>query len=530
MRGRALLGSQIPTHRLFPDRERDLSQDLFDMADLVGIELDEWQRQFVIDMLGLLKDGKWAAFETVIELARQNGKSVVLDLLALTALYIWRLPQIVYSAHDGTTVMKAFERIEAMIKATPALRQETPDRCFKHANGKEKVKLTTGEEILFKTRTTGGGRGLSGDLVILDEAQALKPSHIAALFPTLRARPNPMIVYAGSAGDQSSPILGRLVRRIDRKEPRLCGWRFAGDESDDPADPKTWAKVSPALGTRIDVEWMANEQRSMPPEKFARELLCIGDYPREDGEDWVIPQSAVKATTDQRSTTVGPVVFAADATPTQSWGAISIGGQAGRMVDPDGRDHTRGAVRRPGGGIHGEVVAHERGVRWMPARAKQLMDAHDNVGVLVIDPKGPLGRMVPEFEELGIKVHLIGSQPGGPSGPQEVADGCAWVYDNMVNEPRHLWHRAASVLVSSISSAGTRPLAGGFAWRRSGQADISSLCSFTFAVHAAATWATKPPAPPPKPRRLSGSRDRQGRQPRERRRRGADADLATAGF
>lgn len=516
--GRPLLGSQTPTHRLVPPCKYSLADDVFDMADLVGIDLDEWQRNCVIDILGVDDKAKWAAFEAVIEIARQNGKSVILDLVALTALYIWRLPLTVYSAHLGDTIMKAFERLESLIKSTPALRAETPDRCFKHANGKEKIKLLTGEEILFKTRTAGGGRGLSGDLMLMDEAQALKDSHIAAMFPALRARPNPLIIYAGSAGDQSSTVLGRLIRRMTAGEPRLAGWRFAGDEDDDPTDQRTWAKVSPALGRRISVEWMAGEQRSLPPDKFAQELLCIGDYPREDGEEWVIPADDLQQTTDEASAPLGPVVFAADAKPDQSWASLAIAGQAGIAADP--ADPRSEVLPRPGGGIHGEVIDHQRGVRWLPSRVKDLMGNHPNVGVLVLDPKGPLGRMTGDFEDLGITVRLLSAQ--------DVADACGWIYDAAVNEPRRFFHRGAPVFLSAVASAALRTLLGGFAWRRQGSADISPLYAVTLAVHAAATWATKPPKPPARPQLVSR---RQGqRTPPRRRRPSRDPDLATTGF
>lgn len=513
-RGKALLGSQIPTHKLVPPCDYSLGQDALDMAELVGTDLDPYQRQLLIDGLGMAGD-KWAAFEVLVEIARQNGKSVVLDVLALTALYVWRLKVIVYSAHEGQTAMKAFERLEALIKNTPALRAETPDSCFKHANGKEKIKLLTGEEILFKTRTAGGGRGLSGDLVIADEAQALKDAHTAALFPTLRARPNPQVWYAGSAGDMNSTVLGRLVRRATKEEPRLAAYRFAGDEDDDPADPKTWAKTTPALGRRIDVEYMAHEQRSMPPDKFAQELLCIGDYPREDGEEWVIPASSWDEITDEKSTSVGPVVFAVDAKPDQSWASIGMAGQAGVHVDPG--DPTSPVVPRRGGGVHVEVIDHQRGVRWLPSRLLDLMGNHPNAGVVVIDKKGPLARMAGEFEDLGIKVRFTEAQ--------DVADACGWIYDAAVNDPRGVYHRGAPVLTSALASAAVRSLSGGIAWRRHGSADISPLYAVTFAGHAAATWATKPPKPPAKPQLV---RQAPTRSPRRRARR--DANLATTGF
>jgi rubredoxin len=486
------------------------------MADLVGIDLDEWSRAFLVDALGVTTTGQWAAFEVLLELARQNGKSWILDLIALTALYTWQLKTIVYSAHETTTAMEAFERIEGLIQATPALRAVTPDRCFTHGNGKEKIRLATGERILFKTRTSGGGRGLSGDLVICDEAQALKDTHIAALFPTLRAKPNPLIVYAGSAGDQTSTVLGRLIRRMTNMEPRLCGWRFAADEDDDPAAAATWAKVTPALGRRITVDYMAHEQRSLPPEKFARELLTIGDYPREDGEDWVIPQSRVERTTVDGSALAGRGVLAVDAHPAQEWASIAVAGPAG-VQGGSGQ-----VTASPGGGVHVEVIDHQRGVRWLGPRLVELLANHDVAREVVLDPKGPLGRMVPDLEDLGIRIRLLKAE--------DVAAACGWIYDGMVNDPSTVFHRGAPVLVSAISSAQTRQLLGGFAWRRAGQADISPLYAATFAGHAAATWAGKPARKAPRPRRVGPGQESTARRPDRRRRPARDVDVATTSF
>lgn len=511
-----LLGSQEPTHRLAPEADFSRGQDVIDMAGLVGIDLDEWQRGLLLDGLGVA-DGKWSAFEVVMEIARQNGKSYVLDLLALTALYTWQLRTIVYSAHETTTAMEAFGRIEELIRSTPALRAVTPDRGFTRGNGKEKVKIATGR-ILFKTRTSGGGRGLSGDLVICDEAQGLKDHHIAAVFPTLRARPNPQVWYAGSAGGQEATVLGRLVRRIEREEPRLCGWRFAGSEDDDPADPQVWAKTNPTLGSRISVEWMANEQRSLPPAKFAQELITIGDYPREDGEDWVIPASRYEATIDELSAIHGPGVLAIDAHPQQEWASIAVAGPAGLIV-VDGDEPTR---PRPGGGVHVEVVDHQRGVRWLGPRLLEVQRNNDVAPEVVVDPKGPLGRMVHEFEDLGIKVRLLKAA--------DVAAACGWLYDGMVNEPYAVWHRGAPVLTASVSSAQTRTLEGGFAWRRHGMADISPLYAVTFAGHAAATWAagSRHSALP----RKAGDRQAPVRRDPHLRRRSAlsEFDPSTVGF
>lgn len=538
-----LRGSQVPTHRLcptlgMPEGKTPLgipaaAQDCLDMAVLVGIDLDEWQKQTLIDGLAAGADGRWLAFEVALEIARQNGKSVVLDVLALTALYVWRLRTIVYSAHEGTTAMEAFERLQELIKGCPQLRAETPDKCFHSANGKEKIRIRTGR-ILFKTRTSGGGRGLSGDLVIVDEAQALKDSHIAALFPTLRARPNPQIWYAGSAGNRQSTVQGRLMRRAEKAlealaksgenpDPRLCVIRFAGDESDDPTDPRVWAKTNPALGQRISVEWMAGEQRSLPPDKFAEELLCIGDYPRDEGEDWVIPASDWNKQTDAGSVLLDPVIFAIDAKPDLSWSSIGAASAAGVIdVDEHGRP-IEGSRARPrvAGGVAVEVIENQRGVRWLPARLAELTQKHTSRGV-VVDMKGPLAWIVPDLVELGIKVHPVNT-------PQELATAWGWFSDSATQEPRTLWHRGAAVLTAALASAVLRPVAGGTAPRRHGMADVSPLFAAFLAGWWASTWARKAPASDGLPRR-AGRREAPRREAPVRRRRGGDVDISTANF
>lgn len=514
-RSQKVLGSQVPTHHLVPAADYSMAEDVFDMANLVGIDLFPWQRQLLIDGLGM-KGDRWAAFEVAIEIARQNGKSWVLDLLALTALYTWELRTIIYSAHDGTTVTEAFERVQQLIKDTPALRAITPDRCFAQANGKERIKLSSGGRILFKTRTGGGGRGLSGDLVIADEAQGLRDNHIAALFPTLRSKRNPQIWYAGTAGNQESTVLGRLVKRIDAGDPNLCGWRFASEEDDAADDVATWVKVSPSLGYGyLTVDRIANEYRSLPPEKFLREIITRGDYPREDGEDWVIPASRVEQTEDRKAVPLGPVTFVADAHPQMEWASIAVAAAAG-VEAPDGtvRPH-------PWAKVYGEVVAHERGVRWLAPRLKELLAAHESTGVVVLDPKGPLGGVVQDLEDLGVKVRLMKTD--------EVRDACSYTLDGIANDPKSIVHRGAPVLTSAIAAASTRPLAGGIAWRRSGLADVSPFYAFTFAVWSAGTWGARPVKKAPKPRRV-GHRAPQGHRTPVRRQPRRQKDIATAGF
>ena len=79
--------------------------------------------------------------------------------------------------------------------------------------GAESIELKNGKRLRFIARTGGSGRGFTADLVILDEAYALGDAEMAALLPTLSARPNPQIWYTSTAGLPTSVQLGRVRER-----------------------------------------------------------------------------------------------------------------------------------------------------------------------------------------------------------------------------------------------------------------------------------------------------------------------------
>ena len=54
-------------------------------------------------------------------------------------------------------------------------------KAIYRGNGDEAIELVTGSRLIFKTRTKGGGRGLSGSKVILDEGMFLQPMHMGSL-------------------------------------------------------------------------------------------------------------------------------------------------------------------------------------------------------------------------------------------------------------------------------------------------------------------------------------------------------------
>lgn len=469
MSPRSLLGNQKPTHRLTPPALYTRGDEAIELAEIAGLFLDPWQRLFLRDGLGVAASGKWASFEAAIELSRQNGKSACFEARALAGLYVFGERLITYTAHKGETALEAFRNIDDMIDSVPELKAEVLK--VSRTNGKESIELVSKQRIKFRTRTSGGGRGLSGDCVILDEAQDLDQYEVAALMPLTLARPNPQIWYGGSAGGLQSEVLGRLVKREALRDPGLTMWRFAASEDDDPASPKSWAKTNPALGRRIMVETIANLQRSMPPDRFAQEILCIGDYPREEGEDWVIPRSKWENCHDPKSEAKGKVVFAVEVKWGRESASISIAGQ------------------RADGDVHGEVVMHDTGTRWVAKQLARLTSQHPNLGV-VLDPGGPAGSLLGELKDEGIEPTLLTSR--------DVTQAWGSFFDMCTTEPPRFHHRGAAILTTSLAAAATRKIGDATTWRRQGTVDVSPLLSVNWAVHGLTLLggaSVKKPAP-----------------------------------
>jgi hypothetical protein len=90
-------------------------------------------------------------------------------------------------------------------------------KSVKRSHGEEGVYLKDGRKLLYKTRTKGGGRGFSADLLISDEAMFLAEAFLGALMPVISARPNPQMWYMGSAVDQKTMDHGVVFARLRQR-------------------------------------------------------------------------------------------------------------------------------------------------------------------------------------------------------------------------------------------------------------------------------------------------------------------------
>lgn len=453
-----------------PSSSSSAGQEAVDLARFAGLILDPWQAFVLEHSLAERSDGRWASRDVGLVVPRQNGKNAILEARELAGLFLLGERLIVHTAHEGATAGESMRRLEELIEAVPEFSRRV--KAFWHANGKEAIELMDGARIRFRTRTKGGGRGFSADCVIFDEAMILPDSTLGALLPTLSARPNPQVYFAGSAVDQAihehGIVLSRLRERGHRGDSGLAYFEWSADLADsegreiDPsaltaeqiADPERWAESNPALGVRIFDEDIEAEIKGMSNRSFAVERLGIGSWPSTDPAfGSVIDLTRWRSLTDSASTITGPVVFAFDVTPDRAFSSICAAGT------------------RPDGLLHVQVMERHPGTGWIAERISELRDEHQPVAV-ICDANGPAASLA---ERVGNVTVLTSA---------EYAAACGTFFD-LVSQSQ-LRHLGTGELDSAIRGAAKRPLVDAWAWsRKSSAVDISPLVAATMAAWGA---------------------------------------------
>ena len=472
----AIMGVQEPRVMHFPAYASSAGAEVIEVAKLAGLILDPWQELALIHSLGERPDGKWVAFEIGFNVARQNGKGGILEARELGGLYVIGERLIVHTAHEFATSLEAFRRLMMLIEDTPELDRRV--MRVSRAHGEEGIELRGRQRINFRTRTAGGGRGFTGDTLILDEAMILREAAIGALIPTLSARPNVQVIYAGSAVDQTVHDHGVVWARVRERglrgtDPALAYFEWSADPGEDetgaPLNPsqvpeeiagseEAWAQANPALGRRISTEHVARERRSMDPRTFAVERLGIGDWPETDPEAAsVIDATSWRELRDDDSTMVDPVCFAFDVLPDRSAASIVAAG------------------KRPDGLLHVEVIERHAGAGWVAGRLEELAAAHKPSAVLYV-AKSPAAALTESIAKVGVETTEVTAE--------EFVKACG-AFADMVTDAR-LRHLGTAELLAAIRGAVTRPLVDAWAWSRTrSKVDVTPLVGATIAAQHA---------------------------------------------
>jgi phage terminase large subunit-like protein len=466
-----LLGSRLPRVCSHPPYEQTYGPEAVELAATAGLIADPWQADVLDVVLAVKPSGQWICPECGIVVSRQSGKGAIYEIRAIAGLYLLGERLIMWSAHEYKTAMEGFRRVQDLITNTDDLRK----RVFKvsNTNGDEGIELhgegtnriTGRQRLRFIARSKGSGRGFSGDCNLLDEVFALTAEQVAALMPTVSARPNPQIVYASSPpldAATGEPLFALKDRGESGNDPALAWFDWGAPAGVDLDDRAEWARSNPAMGIRISEETIARERRSMDAEGFGRERLGI--WPVRS-KDVIISAAEWAALVDVESQAKDPVAFAVDIAPDRSYSTIAAYG-----VRPDGVGHA-------------EVIDRLPGVDWVIARLVDLKTRHQPVAI-ALDAIGPASSLLIDLQKAGIVPPDDYDAPklGDLAVPssREVAGACGALVDSVRQQQiRHLDQPALSHAVAGVK---TRPLGDAWAWgRRASNVDISPLVALTLA-------------------------------------------------
>lgn len=207
-------GSPVP--RLFVPPLRELTPEtswgfaVIEFArDVLEIELLPFQRWIAIHLLETREDGNLRFQTAVILIGRQNGKSTLSQVLSLFFMLVRRWPAVLGTAQDLGTAEKVWEGAVALVEDDPDL-AELVDKVVR-TNGLKALRMKIGRkrhEYIVKAASRAAGRGLSGNLIILDELREQRNWDAwGAITHTRQAQKESLVLGLSNAGDVSSVVL-----------------------------------------------------------------------------------------------------------------------------------------------------------------------------------------------------------------------------------------------------------------------------------------------------------------------------------
>lgn len=459
-----MIGSEVP--RLWTEPLRDLTPATsrgFEAADfaekVLGITLFPWQRWLLVHALELLEDGTFRFRTLVVLVARQNGKTTLMQILALWRMYVDGAPLVIGTAQNLDVAEESWQGAVDMAEGVPDLKAEIihVDR----SNGKKQIRLVSGERYKVAAANRRGGRGLSGDLVMLDELREHQTwAAWGAVTKTTMARARAQILCLSNAGDANSVVLASLRSRAldvlggkssDADDGSLGLFEWSAPDGCALDDPEGWAAANPALGHRngVSVQAIRAALATDPEGVFRTEVLCQWVESVEnvfDLERW-------EALADPGSQILTPVL-AVDMTPGRDWCSIGAAGLDGDL-------------------LRLELVEHRPGSMWVVDRVAGI--SLKNGCQVGVDPGSPAGSLAEPLRQRGVPVVEIPLRA--------YTQACGALFDGVV--AGSIRHRPDPDLDAAVAGCRKRTVGEAWAWDRKGAAVISPLVAVTLAGHLA---------------------------------------------
>lgn len=245
--------------------------DVVDFAvDVLDHPLDPWQRWAAIHLGELLPDGRPRFRKFLILVARQNGKTELLVVLALFWMFVDRVGMVLGTSTKLDYAAESWRKACKLARRSPLLNAEIPKNGgIRKANGEQvlwradplEAEIEEGSRYKIAASNEEGGRSLTIDRLILDE---LRQHHDYSAWDASEgattAVPDAQVVMISNAGSDKSVVLNdqrdEALTYINTGEgdPRLGLAEWSSPEGASPADVDALLAANPNVGRRILLE------------------------------------------------------------------------------------------------------------------------------------------------------------------------------------------------------------------------------------------------------------------------------------
>lgn len=533
LRGALLRGRGSTTPRLWTKPLRELTPETSHgfhviefAARFLGITLRPWQKWLLIHALELTPEGRYRFRKVVIIVGRQNGKTKLIEVLALWWLFVDsdsfpdHVPAdeflVLGTAQDKDTAKKVWRKVlrrcnpnveKWPARFSPAERAAIVPALVSEAmppaesNGSESIILKNGAQYQIAASTSGGGRGDSISRAVLDELREQRNwEGWAALSKTLNGTFNSQLWAISSAGDARSVVLKDLreaaiaalqeydeyvssgIQSIEEyantHDTSIGLFEWSALEKCALDDPDAYLQSNPSIGYGYEVEALLSDLESGEPESVTRtEVLC----------QWV--ESTIEPFMDSKwhDLTDAPR-FNERGAQVSEGSQIADGSHMTIGIDTTftNRSMTYISVAgyRDDGRIHVEVVRMRAGMLWVVPEVVRLAEEHGIRHVAVQSRGCPAADFVQPLKDAGLEVmEIFGTTMLNSAGrlKDRVRDGL-------------LRHRGQPILNMAMDHGVAKQLSGMDIWDGSASVvDVAPARSVTNAVLALET--TEKPEP-----------------------------------
>ncbi|MGO1553288.1 MAG: hypothetical protein ACTHXG_14475 [Micrococcaceae bacterium] len=418
--------------------------------NVLGWTLHPWQKWFLTHALELMPDGA-PRFKTILLMvARQNGKTTIVQILTLWKMYVQGATLTLGTAQKEDSAKEIWREALTIVQDNPLLDAELGR--VSTTNGSIQFSLNTGERYKVGAANRKGGRGLSIDgFAVIDELREQTSWDAwGALSKTTAAKRTGQVIAMSNAGDEGSVVLRTLrknnIEAIESGTAKRVGhFEYSAPEECDMWDRDAWAMANPSVGYgEMTEETIEASAESDPEDVFRIEVLCQW-WARTNAS--VFPPESWEARLDIHSeiSAESPLIMSVTAwqDPESQRGSNGHASIAVAGVRPDGDDHV-------------EVIAARDGLDWAFDKTVELYVGNDADG-LVVQSKGSIpSGWIDGFRQKGLNViELAGT---------EIANAHVGFFNAIKADdekaPSRVWHIGQENLTFAAAEAQIKPLGG----------------------------------------------------------------------